>query len=281
MNKMTIEPAVSLPASEEQLAAWEDRFRPYRRHPSRDCLISWLKQFDEKHQTIAHRVLDSVILLSEDDIMQGYKGTLDSLPGWSKKSDERVGRWFFVGMGDAGESGQAMLRLFREANGLTADRWQNLYVMPRELPALALKAADSIVFVDDFAGSGKQMVNYWPIIEELVASEAHCYLALSATTSRAEAEIRAKTEFDVRAPVILQEEDNLFSHACDKFTVEEKLVLEEYGKRASKSQPRGFGDCGLAIVLSHKTPNNSVPILHANHANWISPFPRQLIPVAA
>lgn len=281
MSEVNIDPAVQLPASEEQLTAWEARFRPYRRHPSRECLIAWLKQFDEKHQTIAHRVLDSVILLSEDDILQGYKGTLESLPGWSKKSDERVGRWFFVGMGDAGESGQAMLRLFREANGLTADRWQSLCVMPRELPSLALKAVDNVVFVDDFAGSGQQMVNYWPIIEELVASEARCYLALSATTSRAEAEIRAKTELDVRAPVILQEKDNLFSEACDTFTEEEKLVLEGYGKRASKSQPRGFGDCGLTIVLSHKTPNNSVPILHANHADWISPFPRQLIPVAA
>ncbi|MGX1586483.1 phosphoribosyltransferase-like protein [Brevundimonas diminuta] len=281
MSEVNIELELQLPASEEQLAAWETRFRPYRRHPSRDCLIAWLNQFDEKHQTIAHRVLDSVILLSEDDILRGYKGTLESLPGWSKKPDERMGRWFFVGMGDAGESGQAMLRLFREANGLAADRWQSLCVMPRELPGLALKAVDSVVFVDDFAGSGQQMVNYWPIIEELVASEARCYLALSATTSRAELEIRAKTEFDVRAPVILQEKDNLFSEACATFTDEEKLVLEEYGKRASRSQPRGFGDCGLAIVLSHKTPNNSVPILHANHANWISPFPRQLIPVAA
>ena len=125
------------------------------------------------------------------------------------------------------------------------------------------------------------MVDYWPIIEELVASEAHCYLALSATTTRAEAEIRAHTEFDIRAPLVLQEEHNLFSEACTTFTNEEKRLLEEYGKRASKSQPRGFNDCGLAIVLSHKTPNNSVPILHANHDNWISPFPRQLIQVAA
>lgn len=281
MSDVNLQPSMPLLASEEQLAAWEARFRPYRRHPSRECLIAWLKQFDEKHQSIAHRVLDSVILLSEDDILQGYKGTLESLPGWSKREDERVGRWYFVGMGDAGESGQAMLRLFREANGLAADRWQRLCVMPRELPSLALKAVDSVVFVDDFAGSGQQMVNYWPIIEELVASEARCYLALSATTSRAEAEIRAKTELDVRAPLILQEKDNLFSEACTTFTEEEKGVLEEYGKRASRSQPRGFGDCGLAIVLSHKTPNNSVPILHANHDNWISPFPRQLIQVAA
>ena len=90
MSDVNTGSGVQLPASEEQLTAWEARFRPYRRHPSRDCLIAWLKQFDEEHQTIAHRVLDSVILLSEDDILQGYKGTLESLPGWSKKSDERA-----------------------------------------------------------------------------------------------------------------------------------------------------------------------------------------------
>lgn len=281
MNQATAKSTALVSASEKQLEAWEARFRPYRRHPTRDCLIAWLAQFDQEHQSIAHRVLDSVILLSEDDILHGYKGTLESLPGWSKNPHQRTGRWFFVGLGDAGESGQAMLRLFREANGLTADRWQSLCVMPRELPGLALKAVDSVVFVDDFAGSGQQMVNYWPLIEELVASEARCYLALSATTSRAEAEIRSKTEFVLRAPLVLQEEHDLFSPACPTFTDEEKEVLERYGKRASKSQPRGFGECGLAIVLSHKTPNNSIPILHANHGNWISPFPRQLIPIAA
>ncbi|MRL69800.1 hypothetical protein [Brevundimonas sp. SPF441] len=281
MSSVNIEVGLPLPATDEQLSAWEARFRPYRRHPTRECLIAWLRQFEEEHQSIAHRVLDNVILLSEDDILQGYKGTLESLPGWSKQPNARIGRWFFVGMGDAGESGQAMLRLFREANGLSADRWQSLCVMPRELPGLALKAVDSVVFVDDFAGSGQQMVDYWPYIEELVASEAKCYLALSATTTRAQTQIQTNTELEVRAPVVLQEKDNLFSDACEVFSADEKVVLERYGKKASKSQPRGFKDCGLAIVLSHKTPNNSVPILHANHANWISPFPRQLIHNAA
>ncbi len=272
-----LDTAPPISATDAQLERWEGLFRHYRMHPSRERLISWLKQFQDEHQSIAHRVLDSVILLSELEIQTGYKSILDALPGWSKNPTERRGRWYFIGMGNPGESGQAMLRLFREANGLTADRWQNSFVAPRELPSLALKAIDNVVFVDDFAGSGQQMVGYWPLIEELVASEAHCYLVLSATTTRAEAEIRNNTELDIKSPVILSEEHNLFSPHCATFTEDEKIILEEYGRKASRTQPRGYADCGLALVLSHKTPNNSIPILHANHDSWISPFPRQLI----
>lgn len=266
------------PATDEQLQAWVEKFSCYRHGPTKDVLCDWLNRFDADHLAIARKVLDEVVIVSEFEIHQGYKDALDSLDGWSKESSQRAGRWYFVGVGSAGESGPAMLRLFREANSMTADKWQSYFVTTKDLPRLALSALDHVVFVDDFAGTGRQMVNYWPIMEELVASEAKCYLFLTAVTEKAANEIETKTELNLRSPRTIANSANIFAAENSKFNDAEKAILLKYGKKAWPDNPKGFGECGLTLVLSHKTPNNTIPILHANHSRWKGPFPRQLIP---
>lgn len=267
-------------ASDEQLAHWVERFAVYRMRPTKDILIKWLERFDHADLQTAHKLLDAVIIVSELEIHEGYREALDNLPGWSKLAAQRQGRWYFVGAGSAGESGPAMLRMFREANGLQHDDWQPLFVTVKELPALNLSAYDHVVFVDDFAGTGTQIVSYWPLMQELVASEAKCYLLLTAVTKIASDEIERKTELELRSRLTLGDEANVFADECDLFTQEERDALDRYGKQAWKGSPRGFGDCGLTLILSHKTPNNSLPILHANHGQWVGPFPRALIQAA-
>lgn len=268
-------------ASDEQLASWTDRFGVYRMRPTKDALIQWLGRFDPADLPIAHKLLESVIIVSEVEIHEGYRTALDGLPGWSKSSKQRRGRWYFVGAGSAGESGPAMLRLFREANSLQHDGWQSFFVTAKELPALNLSAFDQCVFVDDFAGTGTQMVAYWPFIQELVASEAKYYLLLTAATRSAADNIRENTDLELRSFLTLGPETNVFSEESALFSDEERDALERYGKQAWKSYPRGFGNCGLTLVLSHKTPNNSLPILHANHEGWVGPFPRTLLQAAS
>ena len=264
-------------ASEAQITNWLRRFAPYRLPPTRETLLDWLRRFDPAHLPIAHKILDEVIIVSELEIQEGYRRALEELDGWSRVARERRGRWFFVGVGGAGESGPAMVRLFREANGLTRRDWQDYFVTPLDLPRLGLSAFDSVVFIDDFAGTGQQMVGYWPIIEELVASEAQCFLLLTALTRNAQREIVANTEFMVRADRLLEAESNVYSEESNVLDERERTALDVYGQIAWPRHPRGFGNCGLCFVLSHKTPNNSIPILHANHADWVGLFPRHLI----
>lgn len=264
-------------ASEEQLERWIKDFAGYRQPPTKDTLKKWLSSFDPEHLSIAHKVLDAVVVVSEREIHQGYRDGLASLPGWSKFAAARTGRWFFVGAGGAGESGLAMLRMFREANGLTSEIWQDYFKSPRELPSLGLTAYDNVVFVDDFAGTGKQMVSYWPTMQELVASEASCYLLLTALTEGAERHIIQNTELTVVSDIKIAACGNIFSEECNIFDQSEREHLEAYGNIAWPSHPKGYGDCGLTLVLSHKTPNNTIPILHANHQHWKGLFPRNLL----
>ena len=57
-------------------------------------------------------------------------------------------------------------------------------------------------------------------------------------------------------------------------TAAQKGRLLEYCRRADAVHSRCFGDCGLLLVLGHRTPNNSVPVLHAHTNKWHGLFPR-------
>ena len=61
---------------------------------------------------------------------------------------------------------------------------------------------------------------------------------------------------------------------CKHFTKADRTKLIRYGEIADKRCPKGFGDCGFVVVFQHRPPNNSIPILHADHSKWTGLFPR-------
>ena len=78
----------------------------------------------------------------------------------------------------------------------------------------------------------------------------------------------------VRVGLELREGDNVFGTECEHFSGGEKDTLLRYCRRANHKYPRGYGDCGFVLVLAHKTPNNSIAVLHAHHQTWVGLFPR-------
>jgi hypothetical protein len=263
--------------AQAKIDAWVERFSAYRHPPSAAAMRQWLEYFGDADEVLAVSVLNKVRLISEHKIQIGYKQSLARINGWNPSKRHRQGRWFFAGYGSAGESGQAMLRIFREANGLSSDRFQYLFVSSGELPSLKLSAQDTVVFIDDFAGTGRQVVKSWPVTKELLGSEARAFLVLCAITETALARISAETGLRVICPMVLRGDHNIFNNASTSFDAGEKARLLAYCMRADSNRPRGFGDCGLLLVLSHRTPNNSLPILHVNKRKWRGVFPRYLM----
>jgi hypothetical protein len=265
--------------SPQRTAAWLEAFRFYRHPRDGAAILRWLNRFSRADRDLAARVLDCVQVVSEQETLRGYRNALQQLEGWSRDSALRNGRWFFVGFGRAGESGQAMVRCFREANQLTSAAYDELFCSATELPSKRITAKDHIVFIDDFSGSGRQVCTMWPVLQELIASDATCHLVLTSATRTAMSRIVTLVNMALTVHIVLEEDDNLFNPRCKHFSNEEKALVERYGKRADKKSPRGFGDCGLLFVLSHKTPNNTIPILHAYHNGWKRLFPRY-VPLA-
>lgn len=266
---------------------WISRFGSYRAPITHVTIESWLKQFDADYD-LAARVLDVVEFYGDSQIHAAYRQALQSLEGWHKSAAKRKGRWRFAAMSSsAGESGDAMLRKFRIANGLAAKNLNELFVSRSDLFRLPLLPDndphklgknDVVVLLDDFSGTGKQVCDAWndPVTSfgALLEGVGRVYLVLVAASKAARKRISDNTAICLMHAHELHGGDNLFSDQCRHFTKGDRVKLLHYGKIANKKHPKGFGDCGFVVVFQHRSPNNSIPILHADHSKWTGLFPR-------
>jgi len=83
----------------------------------------------------------------------------------------------------------------------------------------------------------------------------------------------------IRVADALGEEERCFSQASEFFDKESdleraKALCAEVGNRLSPKEPFGFGDSQAAICFEYRCPNNSLPVLWKNGAQWQPLFPR-------
>jgi hypothetical protein len=269
---------------------WIDRFGSYREGIINVTIESWLNQFANRDKDLAARVLDSVDFYGQSQIHAAYRQTLTALAqhGWHQNPAERKGRWRFAAMSrSAGESGDAMLYQFRLANGLDGRGFNELFVSLSDLFRLPMLpeddpnrigADDVVVLLDDFSGTGKQVCDAWndPVTSfgPLLAGVGRVYLILVAASNAARQRIASETSITTMPAHELRDSDNVFSDQCRHFTNTDRARLLHYGRIASASKPRGFGNCGFVVVFQHRPPNNSLPILWADHERWTGIFPR-------
>jgi hypothetical protein len=255
---------------EARLMGWVTRFAGYRRNIGVPDILSWLNQFDEPHGDLAARVLDAVRFISHEHVSAAYRSVLSSLPGWFPLEADRSGKWRFVALSSsAGESGDSMLHIFRRANALGSSRNSRMFIYKSDLLRESITSDDTVVFVDDFAGTGRQACMSWRAnIRELLPGNPTTYLVLVAASLRAKKKIQSETDFQVFSHFTLSDRDNIFSPACIHFTESEKATLVDYNRKADRRDPRGFGGCGLLVVLPHSCPNDCIPILHRSHGRW-------------
>lgn len=191
--------------------------------------------------------------------------------------------------GSAGESGDAMLHHFRVANELDTKSFDDFFVSRSDLfrqPMLPendpqkLGKDDVVVLLDDFSGTGTQVCEAWndpaTSFGALLAGVGKVYLILVAASKTARRKISSETAISLVPAHELHESDDVFSDKCKHFTKADRVKLLHYGKIADKNSPKGFGDCGFVVVFQHRPPNNSIPILHADHSKWTALFPRHV-----
>ena len=264
------------PIDANRYAGWISGFSGYRHTVTEQKLERWLAQFKADHLDLAARVLDCVEFIPYEGVGSAFKAILTGLPGWNKKESLRSGKWRFVPFSvSAGESGDTMLHQFRIANGLDGSTHGKMFVHVRDLLGERLGPDDTVVFVDDFAGTGNQVCDAWGNdIAELLPEGPRTYLVLVAASQKAREIISEKTGLTVAPSFELTESDNIFSNACTHFGLPDKEALLEFCNRADRKFPKGYGDCGFVIVFAHRCPNNSISILHMNHPKWEALFRR-------
>lgn len=264
------------PIDSERYQKWTDRFVGYRRNVTKKKLADWIEQFAEPDHDIAARILDSIEYINLEQLENGLAQVLSRLPGWHKTKKHRRGKWRFVAFSkSAAESGQAMIYSLRSAAKLGATTYDRLFIDKRDLLGEELGPEDSVVFVDDFTGTGNQACTGWPeLMSELLPDEPKVYLMLVAACVDAKKRIQDETRMSVRNWRTLKSRENFFSSDCTYFSAQDKRKVLKYCRTADRKEPKGYGDCGLLLSFSHKTPNDSLPILHKDNTRWSGILPR-------
>jgi hypothetical protein len=264
------------PIDFRRVSDWVRRFEGYRYLVSEEKIHLWLKQFKARDRDLAARVLDCVEFISTAQVAAAFRAVLASLDGWHIDPGRRRGKWRFVSFSTSpGESGDLMLWHFRTANRLGLRKYNNMFPYLRDLLSEGLTAEDTVVFVDDFSGTGSQVCDKWnSTIQELLPEGPHAFLVLAAATTKARDKIRDETDISVAPHQIFSSGNNLFSEECTHFQEDEKKTILAYCRRAEPGREMGFGDSGFVIVFAHRSPNNSIPILHAQNSRWQGVFPR-------
>jgi hypothetical protein len=261
--------------NEARYARWLAQFSGYRNPVTHGMIELWLGQFTPRDQDLAARILDAVLFIGTQKIHTDFRELVNGLEGWHKTKSKRRGRWFFVPFsGSTGESGDSMLHAFRMATSLSKKQYNDLFIHRSELVAKQPGPDDTVVLVDDFSGTGTQACGSWQIFEELLTGGPRTVLMLVAATRRALQRIADETGMEPVCTTVLSARDDIFNGECVHFTKAEKDTVLRYCTSADRRQPRGFGEAGLLLVLAHRTPNDTIPILHTTHEEWRGLFPR-------
>ena len=256
---------------------WLASFSAYVSQVTRQKVELWLEQFDKADLDVAARILDAVMFIGHEQIKTKYRELLQGLDGWHEDPRHRRGRWYFVPFsGSTGESGDSMVHVFRMATAMTRRNYNPLFVHRSELVSLRLTPEDTVILIDDFSGTGRQATKAWnEVFSEILSEEPRTYLLLVAATQGAVEKVREETDMELICGTILDKRHNLFDPLCKYFEDVEKTRIEKYCRKADRKFPKGSGDAGLLVAFAHRCPNNSLPILHADHDDWSGLFPRQ------
>lgn len=257
------------------------------------AIEAWFHQFTQLEQAIAAKLLDAVQFVSIHESRRAYVDLLPRLQGWDPRPTVRTGRWWFLAFGRPGESGGTMLRELRIAAALEPPVFHNMFPEIRDLVDQSPSAGDTIVLVDDFSGTGRQACATWAKLSEVLApytqprstldpatatttTKPGCsvHLLLVGARQRGIETIRA-AGLRAEAFRLLDDHDDVFHPSSPTFDEGERKSLLKMCMRADKKNPTGFGQCGLAFVIAHRTPNNSLPILHVRTNKFVGLFPRR------
>ena len=261
------------------------------REITEDRVRSWLRQFGSNvDQRCAFTLLEHIRFYSTNLIREKLKEAHGIvLRGMrSKVAPRRRRRDILVSyLGETGKSSAHYARLYADENQILKEN----VVAPAQIAAALGKAQhQSLVFIDDFVGTGGSASHS---IRQIIEVSGDAILANGVNVH-----VIAITGFTAGAKVVegtltglaeawqlnvcdpLDESDMAFSDASVAFPdaserERARRLFEESGRKALPSNPLGFGGCEALVVFDSNCPNNSLPVLWASdREDWVPLFPR-------
>lgn len=144
------------------------------------------------------------------------------------------------------------------------------------------KAISTIIFVDDFLGSGRQFENFfqqWGFDKQIDSGVRHIYTPVVAHQTGLDYLAKALPSVTVACVEKLGASHRFFNERTWDHLGQGQVTADDaknwYLDFATKRKvaprsvsPLGYGELELAFGFSHATPNNSLPILWHSSGDW-------------
>lgn len=201
----------------------------------------------------------------------------------SATTEEELVDWLrvhamFVPMSD---SGVILVRELRHSFGL------HEHMCPMSLESAQehiVQAADVVVMVDDFIGTGLDVVDRNIDFERALAGlgarppEYLCTVATEDGCARVEREAQTK----VHVGELLTNQHKVFDEDSEVLpeSLERGMLKASCAHRGASLLPvehaLGFGGCQLALVMPDNVPDNTLPVIWRQNDTWRALYPRDM-----
>jgi len=174
------------------------------------------------------------------------------------------------------KSGPALCRLYRRHLGLE----QNWMIWPWQIAAFRAAGITQFLFIDDFLGTGEQFCEFADHFT--LSTHLHdCYAVYGPLVAHRDgitAIRKHSPAFHISAVEIIDQSYSLFADDSRWFqdsTNTPSMALAFYDNLVTRAslpiRPdalRGFGNLSLTYAFNHATPDNCLPLLWCESANW-------------
>lgn len=228
-----------------------------------DRVRIWLQQFQPQHRSLALKLANAIKYYGThqlNNLMAPLRGLVDKQVSEEGASQNEV---FFVPFGRSGESGEDIARKYRNVNRL--HRLQDQFVKSIELPGKIYSTKRPVVvFLDDFIGTGDQVVKGWhEMLHQIIPEYLPLYLAVVAAFKDGVSHIEKETPLKVLAVHTIGPRCQLLESAFRTLANDEKRTVKRYCDSAG-NQPLGYGGHGLLVSFAYGTPNNTISVIRGS-----------------
>jgi hypothetical protein len=244
----------------------------------RERLRVWLRQVDSQDYELLLRILEAMDFYDLPRLHNLLR-TLHRTIRAQTISDgfTRLENLVFVPMGETAESGQEIIRRYRDVNRIESSNARLAQVI--ELPKIlyeANKAGEklAVVFLDDFIGTGLQVTSYWrQVLSQYIHPTQPMYVGTVAACDVGKEKVEAETP--LRVIVVHRVQDRHLFEPTDRFTVAEKYRIRSYCDQVG-NPPLGIGEIGVLLSFAHGCPNNTLSIIRGSkrQKHWKGILPR-------
>jgi hypothetical protein len=242
------------------------RLRGYEPQPvTIKRLWIWLRQFPTRERLALLRLLTHVRFVSKSEAIRALLTQNDAILERLREDGVGIENVIYVSLDSAGSSSGVMLNLLRDRANL--ERRGARFAHSGEVDLLRRLTTElkrgAVIYVDDFAGSGKQFIrNRRHAFSFVTGSFSEFFLTVCACE---EAQIAAENDGVESVTSIVHRTTDRPLHPNGALVSDgDKRVLVDICKRMNRRSGLGFEQLATSIVLYRNAPNSTPLVLRGN-----------------